>query len=173
MSCRTLGRASPPWPWCKGCPQKSHCCRPALLRPFSARLLALTLTFFTSERLRLIYIQLVKNNEDDEDKYEYVDDVKSLMWSSWTWHLCKIIVHSKHVKGLHPVLTSGIGNDYCNGRYDHCENSHFFSWPNSHTLAKIHLIKSRCWTQNKIVTEKAAQRLLINVHHREIVRWSK
>ena len=45
MSCRTLGPASPPWPWCKGCPQKSHCCRPALLRPFSTRLLALTLTF--------------------------------------------------------------------------------------------------------------------------------
>ena len=59
MSCRTLGPASPPWPWCKGCPQKSHCCRPALLRPFSARLLALTLTFFTSERLKLTYIQLV------------------------------------------------------------------------------------------------------------------
>ena len=83
MSCRTLGPASPPWPWCKGCPQKSHCCRPALLRPFSARLLALTLTFFTSERSRLTYNQLVKNNEDDKDEYEYVDDVESLMWSSW------------------------------------------------------------------------------------------
>ena len=157
MSCRTLGPASPPWPWCKGCPQKSHCCRPALLRPFSARLLALTLTFFTSERLKLTYIQLVKNNEDDKDEYEYVDDVESLMWSSWMLHLCKIIVHSKPVKGVHPVLTSGIGNDYCDGRYDHCENSR--------TLAKLHLIKSRCWTQSKTVTEKAAQKLSIKVHH--------